>query len=136
MSNLKQWIEENSDSRAIWILKRLSANDTLASGAHQAGPYIPKDLLFEIFPELNRPDVKNLDLRFSLLLSPLDERRNVRVVWYNNRMHGGTRDEVRFTNFGGAKSTILAPDSTGAVVAFVFQREDSHRVCNAWVTKS
>lgn len=136
MSNLKQWIEENSDSRAVWILKRLSANDTLASGGHQAGPYIPKKLSFEVFPELNKPEVENPDLRFSLILSPLDERRIIRVVWYNNRMRGGTRDEVRFTNFGGAKSTLLAPDSTGAVVAFVFLTEDNHRVCKVWVSKS
>lgn len=27
-------------------VKRLSANDTLATGGHQAGPYMPKDFLF------------------------------------------------------------------------------------------
>lgn len=136
MSNLKQWIEENSNSGAIWIVKRLSANDTRASGAHQAGPYIPKKLTFEVFPELNRPEIENPDVRFRLLLSALGESRNVRVVWYNNRMRGGTRDEIRFTNFGGAKSTILDPDRTGAVVAFVFLTEDKRRVCNAWVSRS
>ena len=45
-------------SVVIW-LKRLSANDTQLTGGHQAGPYIPREAIFRMIPELNRPDAEN-----------------------------------------------------------------------------
>ena len=36
------WQDRFMAPDVIWYVKRLSANDTLASGAHQAGPYIPQ----------------------------------------------------------------------------------------------
>src|SRR3546814_3347689 len=47
----------------VWYVKRLSGNDTLANKSNQAGPYIPRDFLFGIFPALDRRDVKNPDVR-------------------------------------------------------------------------
>jgi hypothetical protein len=44
----------------------------------------------------------------------------VRAVWYNNRLFGKTRNETRLTNWGGAASALLNPDSTGALTVFVF----------------
>ena len=45
--NLVDWLEEQSLPSRVWFVKRLSANDTLASGGHQAGPYIPKDFFVQ-----------------------------------------------------------------------------------------
>lgn len=46
IADLNDWLDEQSRTDIIWYIKRLSANDTLATGGHQAGPYIPKDFLF------------------------------------------------------------------------------------------
>ena len=44
----------------------------------------------------------------------------VQAIWYNNKLHGGTRNETRLTGFGGAGSALLDPDSTGALTVFAF----------------
>ena len=49
---LDQWLESFSQSDAIWYLKRLSGNETQASGSHQADPYFSKRLLFDLFRPL------------------------------------------------------------------------------------
>src|SRR5437762_2420370 len=111
--DVTDWIDEFGRPGTIWFAKRLSANDTLANNTHQAGPYIPKEFLFSVFPTLNRPAVENPDHRFPLYIDSHSDHRVVRAVWYNKRLHGtGTRNEARITGFGGQQSALLDPDST------------------------
>lgn len=35
---MSDWLMEYSGSACTWYIKRLSGNDTLATGNHQAGP--------------------------------------------------------------------------------------------------
>lgn len=123
---------------AIWYVKRLSANDTLATKAHQAGPYIPSSFLFSVLPELHREDTKNPDTRFNVHIDSHAQSRNVRAVWYNNKLFGGTRNETRLTNFGGKKSPLLRSDSTGALVvlAFADNETDREKKAHVWVCRS
>lgn len=126
LTDLMDWLDEQSRPGVLWYLKRLSGNDTLANKSHQAGPYIPKDVLFDVFPSLNQQEVKNPDLWFSLTIDSHPDVRDVRAVWYNNKFHGnskGGRNEARVTNFGGQDSALLDPDSTGALVVFAFEKE-------------
>ena len=122
----------------IWYVKRLSANDTLASGAHQAGPYLPKKFLFLIFPELQRQGAENPDVYFNLYVDSHDQHRNARAIWYNNKLFGGTRDETRITRFGGKSSPLLNVDNTGALVVFSFVDSNSGgtRKAHVWVCRS
>jgi hypothetical protein len=128
-------MDEHSKPHVVWYLKRLAANDTLASGSHQAGPYFPKELLFNVFPSLNRPDAENPDKRFSLCVDSHGDAREVRAIWYNNKMRGGTRNEARLTGFGGSGSSLLDPDSTGSLAVFAFHRDKTGdaSVCHVWV---
>jgi len=48
--DLSDWMDEHSKPHIVWYVKRLAANDTLASGAHQAGPYIAKDFFIQCIP--------------------------------------------------------------------------------------
>ena len=100
------------------LLKRLSGNDTLANGTHQAGPYIPKDFLFHVFPAMDRPEEENPEVWFFLHIDSHQDSRKVRAVWYNNKLRDGTRDEARMTNLGGANSALLDPQNTGALCVF------------------
>jgi hypothetical protein len=136
MADLTDWMDENTGPHIIWYVKRLSGNDTLANNSHQAGPYVPLDVLFKVFPSLNRPVVKNPDKWFDVRIDSHGDARSVRAVWYNNKVRNcGTRNETRLTNFGGAKSALLDPESTGALAVFAFHRDKTGetQTCNVWV---
>ena len=135
-SDLTEWIERCSQHSSVWYIKRFSGNDTLANGANQSGPYIPKAVLFRAFPQLNQKHRLNPDVRFSLAIDSHSEERMVRATWYNNRFHGGTRNETRFTGLGGVRSAILDPENTGAVVIFVFVAFGTTTSCKAWVCRT
>jgi hypothetical protein len=135
IADLSDWMDEFGRPGYIWYAKRLSGNDTLANKAHQAGPYMPKELLFEIAPQTKRREVLNPDVWFELFVDSNPEVRLIRGVWYNGKYHGKTRDEARLTNFGGQQSILLDPDSTGALAVFVFSlaTETQPLTCHAWL---
>ncbi len=136
IADVADWATEFTKRGTIWFAKRLAANDTLATHAHQAGPYIPKEFLFEVFPTLHQPKAQNPDHWFDLYIDSHSDHQKVRAVWYNNKFWGnGTRNETRLTNFGGAKSALLDPDSTGAIAVFVFilDKNGMAAECHAWV---
>ena len=137
VADVIDWIGEFARPGTVWYAKRLSGNDTLATHSHQAGPYIPKDFLFRMFPQIQRPDAENPDHRFQLSVDSHSDRRTVRAIWYNNRLRGGTRNECRLTGFGGQQSALLDPESTGALAAFVFVLADdgSASECHVWVCR-
>ncbi len=133
VTELTEWLEQFSEPEFLWFVKRLSGNDTLATEAHQAGPYIPKEFLFRVFPDLNRPDAENPDRVFPLYIDSHADFREIRAVWYNNRLRSGTRNEARLTGFGGAASALLDPESTGALTVFAFRTDGTE--CHVWVCR-
>ena len=136
VSSLAEWLHANARPDSVWLVKRLSGNDTLANGTHQAGPYIPKSFLFDRFPSLDTATTKNPDIRFDLYIDSHVDHRTVRAVYYNGRRFGdGTRDETRLTNFGGRESALLDPESTGALVVFAFAPDGAAGAitCHVWV---
>jgi hypothetical protein len=139
--DLVEWLDEHSGAGFVWYVKRLSGNDTLANGTHQAGPYIPKEFLFDIFPALDRRAEKNPDVWFDLYIDSHADHRQVRAVWYNNRFHDTSakrgRDETRLTGFGGGASALLDPESTGALTVFAFHPVAVPTLpdCHVWVCR-
>ncbi|PKQ09200.1 MAG: type II restriction endonuclease [Alphaproteobacteria bacterium HGW-Alphaproteobacteria-12] len=135
VADLVDWLDEYTGEQFVWYVKRLSGNDTLANKSHQAGPYVPKPVLFELFPDLNQPERTDPDCWFDLYVDSHSDFRTVRAVWYNNKYRGGTRDEARLTNFGGKKSALLDPENTGALAVFVFILDPEKKVteCHVWV---
>lgn len=140
VSDFSDWLAEFCAPRIALFVKRLSGNDTLANGAHQAGPYIPKEFLFRIFPMINRTDEKNPDHWFELTVDSDMDARRVRVIYYNSKRHEGKRngrDETRLTNFGGGASALLDPESTGALSVFAFPLDENGAAtgCHVWVCR-
>lgn len=137
LADVTDWMDQFGTPGHVWYAKRLSANDTLANQSHQAGPYIPKEFLFEVFPSLLRTTAENTDHRFDLYVDSHADHRVVRAVWYNNRVErGGTRNETRLTGFGGQNSALLDPDSTGALAVFAFVISgDAAAECHVWVCR-
>lgn len=139
MMDLSDWLAEYSGLAYTWYVKRLSGNDTLANGSHQAGPYIPKQLLFEVFPAINRIDIDNPDLWIDLFIDSHADARQVRLIYYNSKRakaQKNGRDETRLTNFGGTESALLDPDSTGALTVFAFPVSQGETPeCHVWVCR-
>ena len=135
LADVTDWIDEFGRPGFLWYVKRLSSNDTGANGTHQGGPYIPKDLAFKLLPGLDGPTDDNRDVRLDIFIDSHPEVRNIRVVWYNGKFRGATRDEVRMTQFGGRSSPLLDFDNTGALAVFAFEvDENGHaRSCHIWV---
>ena len=134
--DLTDWIGENDFAQdgIVWCVKRLSANDTLATRAHQAGPYMPREFMFEVFPEIDRPSDSNPEANFDLYVDSHADHRKARAIWYNQR----SRNEVRITRLGGSSSALLDPESTGALAVFSFgpARHRTGQECHVWVCDS
>lgn len=120
VTSLTDWITEFAKPDNLWYVKRLSGNDTLANAAHQAGPYIPKSVIFEALPSLPKMTAANPRLGLDAFIDSHPDSRVVQAIWYNQL----TRNEARMTNWGGGSSALLDPDSTGALAAFVFVGSD------------
>lgn len=129
IADLIDWLDEQARPGVVWVLKRLSANDTQSSGSHQNGPFIPKPIIFSLFPSINRPDAHNPDAFFQLHIDSHPAVKEVRAVWYNQK----TRNEARLTRFGG--TVLLDPESTGSLAVFAFALGEGGvaKRCNVWV---
>lgn len=139
MMELVDWLSEYSGQGWSWFAKRLSGNDTLANGTHQYGPYIPKEFLFDVLPSIHRTDIERPDIWFDLYIDSHADARQIRAVYYNSKRHKDQkngRDETRLTNWGGAESPLLDPESTGALTVFAFRvGQDVTPECHVWVCR-
>lgn len=139
MMELGDWLSEYSGPAYTWYVKRLSGNDTLANRTHQAGPYIPKELLFCVLPTIARIDVENPYLWFNVYVDSHADARPIRATYYNSKRHKNKpkgRDETRLTNWGGGESALLDPESTGALTIFAFAvGPEATPECHVWVCR-
>ena len=135
IQDLGDWLDEQQQAGVLWYVKRLSANDTQATGGHQAGFYVPKHFAFRVFPSLNNTNELNPRVEFELRIDSHINVHTVRAIWYNNRYQNGTRDEARITGLGGNESPLLDSEATGALVVFAFRFPPmtEHPVCHVWV---
>lgn len=137
LNSVSDWLDEVSGDNYIWYIKRLSGNDTLANGSHQAGPYVPRDFVFRIFPSMEGKTEDNQKRWIDFFTDSHGDHANVCATWYNNKFRSGTRNETRLTNFGGQSTALLDPESTGALTVFAFELDSSGeaQVCHAWVAR-
>jgi len=108
-----KWLDSVSGNDWTWYAKRLSANDSGATKSHQAGIYIPKPVLWTIFPSMKLGT--NPDIWFQAEIMPHGAQRNLRAIWYNEK----SRNESRITQWN-RPNRILEPDQTGGLILFAF----------------
>jgi hypothetical protein len=131
---LSGWLASVSGPQWRWFLKILAGNDTLLNKSHQAGLYIPKPVIFDLFPAVAASAEANPRQSFPVYVDSHGDFTVATAIWYNNR----TRNEARITGWGGKKSPLLDPDATGSLCVLAFRREgvgdaDSARV---WLCSS
>ena len=136
--DLESFLADISKAEYHWYVKRLSGNDTLANDSHQAGPHVSLKFVFSLFPEWENRTDQNQATLLDLTIDSHGVSREIRLVWYNNKFRNRTRNEARFTNFGGKESPVLDPDSTGAIVVFACRRLTGKEKaeCHLWVTRT
>jgi hypothetical protein len=117
-----------SSNHSIYV-KRLSANDTGATGSHQAGPYLPKEVAFALSPEL-RVAGTNPDQIFTTCVASHGVSRETRLIWYNQK----SRDECRITRWAheGRTNSVIAPNQTGAIALFAFTTSPTKGILHSW----
>ncbi|MGH9424463.1 MAG: EcoRII N-terminal effector-binding domain-containing protein, partial [Thermoanaerobaculia bacterium] len=129
------WLNLVSGDGWQWYVKYLAGNDTLLTRAHQAGPYVPRSIAFDVFPSIHDPNKENPLANVRALIDSHGVEASPSLIWYNNKLRDGTRDECHFTGWGGKSSPLLDPESTGSLVVFAFYRVDGRdaEVCRIWI---
>ncbi len=138
LSDLEIWMDKVSSKDWYWYAKRLSGNDTLSNGTHQAGPYIPKEVIGDIVPSVMQSTELNPRKDLYLNIASHSVTQVVTAIWYNNKFFGGTRNECRITNWGGASSPILDPNATGSILILAFhaaENQDADKL-EAWLCRN
>ena len=118
------------ESDVVWWLKRLKGNDTQQTGSHQGGPYVPRAILYSVFPALDDPGTSITSACFDAHIVSHDYRAHVNARRYTSK------NEARITRWGGRKCPLLDPDMTGAVAAFVFGGPADEKWCKVWLCET
>lgn len=139
MADLTDWIAAAQSRGAVIVGKRLSANDTGATGAHQVGPYVTRSVVDEIFGDMllraSEDNPKEL-VRTSFASHNLPTH-DVTLTWYNNQLRGLTRNEFRLTGWGGRSSPIQDAKNTGSLCLFGFvPGTDGKASCDIWMCQT
>ena len=132
-SSPKAFIDLYEADTIAWCLTRLSGTDTIAVGARLAGPGIPKALLMELFPGVD----KGAEFFLNASLPQQRSTQRVQVVAFKKIFFQKVREESRLAGWGDGSSLIMKADSTGSLAAFAFLKPDSsgaHQVA-AWVCR-
>jgi len=125
LTDFISWLEEVSNRNYLVYAKQLSRNDTQATGAHQSGPYIPKDVAFSVFPDLQTDTEANPRRGISFYIDSHigSQRSEAKMIYYRSK------NETRMTGFGG--SVLLDSESAGMIAVFAFDADSSK--CKIWV---
>lgn len=136
MSVFHNWLLEITGGNYFIYIKRLSANDTGATGGHQVGLYIPSGIVEKMFPSINHTRELNPSVFLNAHVSSHDCPDNeARAIYYNSRHFGKTRNEKRITRWGKG-SPLQDPENTGALTLLAFRLEQNGNDCkevNIWV---
>ena len=123
MSGFQGWLLDKANENYFIFIKRLSANDTGATGGHQVGLYIPSEIVEELFPSINHRTERNPSALIQASYSShACADTEARAIYYNNKFFGGTRNEKRITRWGPG-SPLQNPENTGALTILVFEHE-------------
>lgn len=94
MSVFHNWLLDIASGNYFIYIKRLSANDTGATGGHQVGLYIPSNIVEKLFPSINHTRELNPSVFLTAHVSSHDcPDTQARAIYYNNRYFGKTRNE-------------------------------------------
>ena len=141
LADLTDWLNEYAGPDLHLVRKApLRQRHACERQPIRPAPTSRRNFLFRMFPAINRTDTENPRISFDLYIDSHADHRQVQAICYNNKFHEnprGGRNEARLTNFGGASSALLDPDSTGALTVFAFALDSDGAAtdCHVWVCR-
>ncbi|MBN2256943.1 MAG: hypothetical protein JW704_03865 [Anaerolineaceae bacterium] len=111
-SNICERAIEDAISHKKAILKLISSNDVGATGAHQYGFYLPKEVWHLFTP--NKPEKGTLNRSNVTIRWQNGLLTNSNVIWYGQK----TRSEYRLTRFG-RDFPYLIEDNVGSLLVLI-----------------
>lgn len=133
--SLTQFLEEMDQGNFVWIIKRLSGNDTGLTGGHQVGMYVPGSFIKAVMPEVCTMERQNPDKFFDCYIASDDcLQTGVRAIYYNNKFFGGTRNEFRITRWAG--TPLQDVENTGSICILGCRRMEDDVVSLGWVART
>ena len=136
MSGFHNWLFRIAGENYFLYIKRLSANDTGATGGHQVGLYIPSGIVEKLLPSINHTRELNPSVYLTAHVSSHETADSeARAIYYNNKFFGGTRNEKRITRWGRG-SPLQNPENTGAITLLAFKQGEQGCDCtnvDIWV---
>ena len=135
MPSVHDFIEECESHAYVWLIKRLSSNDTGLTGAHQVGVYLSRQLICEVCPGWDLSTKR--DVLLPCIVPSHDEpETDVRMVWYASKSEG------RITNWkshGVTDRALFDHENTGAMAVFAFHHEQGAQVSDGlrvWIARN
>lgn len=134
---LEHWLAGYDRPGSVFCVRRLSANDTGATGGHQSGIYLPNEIGRTAFPGLRWDERDNDTVWLGFRLASHDGKEHLAVF---KRYHR-TKRECRVTRLGdrGRPSPLLDPENTGALLVLCFLQEEPGRNAvrlEAWLCRT
>lgn len=142
---LTRFLENILERGSVFVVKRLSGNDTTLTKSHQSGVYFPRWFFERAFPDIctrntHNPRTTLLEVRF---VESGHVARDVQVVYYNSKFHpelglAKAYDEFRITYWGGQRGgcPYQDPDNTGALTVFAIEQGEDGPIGHVWVSRS
>jgi len=141
--SLTRFLEEIDRRNFIWVVKRLSGNDTGLTGGHQAGLYLPRAYFERTFPKICTREKYNPDDFLDDCYIPNADIliKGLRAIYYNSKYfpEKGLKkkyDEFRLTRWGGSETPLQDTENTGSICIFAVLRIQKKSVAVAWVASS
>ncbi len=130
MSVFHNWLLDIASGNYFIYIKRLSANDTGATGGHQVGLYIPSNIVEKLFPSINHTRKLNPSVFLTAHVSSHDcPIAQARAIYYNNRYFGKTLKRKK--NYAlGRGSPLQNPENTGALTILAFRLNEHKTDCS------
>ena len=99
MSVFHNWLLEIAGGNYFVYIKRLSANDTGATGGHQVGLYIPSGIVEKLFPSINHTRELNPSAFLTAHVSSHDCPDSEAVILVKHGMKKGSRAGEKVVHF-------------------------------------
>src|SRR5262245_2203812 len=87
---LASFIDRTGGETWRWFAKVLSANDTGQTGSHQVGIYLPRDIVFALFPSIGRALVAGNQTAKAWIPTTVQEGVSFQatITWYESKVEG------------------------------------------------
>ena len=137
---LTQFLERLTQPQSVWMIKRLSGNDTGITGGHQSGLYIPRVFMASLFPEVVTTRDYNPTKTVECYIPSHDcLKKNVQVKYYNSKFFPERGLQKAYNEFRMTRWTntpLQQDESTGSICVLAGVKTNGVLDFLCWVSRT